>query len=96
MRFTIREMFLVIVLIGLSLGWWLDHRTQEWRLTRVYYGMAAELSVYGRCARITPDSLQFGDGVDWDKPVQLSEVMASWGVFESRSWRDVWREQSKK
>src|SRR5437870_661913 len=27
MRFTIRDMLWFVVVVGLSLGWWLDHRT---------------------------------------------------------------------
>jgi hypothetical protein len=26
MRFTIRELFLLTVIVALSVGWWLDHR----------------------------------------------------------------------
>jgi hypothetical protein len=95
-RFTIRELLLVVLILSLSLGWWRDHREQEWRLTRLYFATSRELGVYGRCIRITPESLQFGDGVEWDKPVQLSEVMAFEGISESRTWRDVWRQQSNK
>jgi hypothetical protein len=94
MRFTLRELLLAILVFGLALGWWLDHHIQEWRLTRVYIAMQCELGIYGRCARLTPESIQFGDGVDWDNWRRLSDVVAWQGIHESRSWRDAARENA--
>jgi hypothetical protein len=31
MRFTIRELLLVTVIVGLGVGWWIDHR-QSWQI----------------------------------------------------------------
>ena len=28
-RFTIREMFLVVVIVALGVGWWVDHRNMQ-------------------------------------------------------------------
>jgi len=29
MRFTIRDVLLVMVIVGLAVGWWLDHRNLD-------------------------------------------------------------------
>jgi len=31
-RFTIREMFLVVVIVALGVGWWVDHRNMAGQL----------------------------------------------------------------
>ena len=39
--FTIRELFMLTLIVGLALGWWLDHRRMAWK----YDAMVASLEV---------------------------------------------------
>jgi hypothetical protein len=96
MRFTIRELLLTILAFGLGLGWWLDHHKQEWRLTRVYFAVAGHLGLHGMGVQLTPDTIRFDDGDGWQETMPLTDVMAQAGILESRTWRDAWREQSKR
>jgi hypothetical protein len=41
-RFTLREMLLVSAVVGLAIGWWLDHR----RLSAVWEQKETELRVF--------------------------------------------------
>src|SRR4029078_13613659 len=96
LRYTIREMLLSIAVVGLSLGWWLDHRTQEWRLTRVYFATAGHLGHHGMGLKLTPDTIQFDNGEGWIETMRRNDVMPDAEIQESRTWRDTWREESKR
>ena len=47
MKFSIRDLLLVTVIVALAVGWWVDHRAQE-RLARLYrQRILAELMTRG-------------------------------------------------
>lgn len=72
MRTTIREVVLLILVVGVVIGWCVDHQANASRALRIYVAMSTELSKRGMASRLVGDKIEFSeDGVDW-KAVNLS------------------------
>ena len=48
MKFSIRDLLLVTVIVALAVGWWIDHRVQVSRLRTVGVFLSEFASEYGR------------------------------------------------
>jgi hypothetical protein len=72
MRNMILQVVLLILVVGLTIGWCIDHQANASRTLRVYVAMSAQLSKHGVASQLLGDKIEFSEnGVDW-KEVSLS------------------------
>ena len=64
MKFTIRDLFLVTLIVALVLGWWIDHRGQAERREK------AEAGLQTLCDYVTDEGYKLG----WDTEKNMLTV----------------------
>jgi hypothetical protein len=72
MRFTIRELLLVTIIVGVGVGWWLEHRANSIRIERLrFIAMKLAESLNGRDdieVKVVNDHMFFRTGASQNPP----------------------------
>jgi hypothetical protein len=75
MRFSLRDLFLVIALVAVLIAWWLDHRQQKQRVTEIQID-AAILSAWAAGHKSLPTPTVVREAIERQNKRGLPEVQA--------------------
>jgi hypothetical protein len=64
MRYSIRDLLYITAIAGLCIGWWLDHRQQEAKVTTVLNAHREAVGVFQSLVKFMERE---GYRVDWNK-----------------------------